>query len=72
MSYQSNGLGEEELHLSAKLINIFERLPWHTDHFTIPEIMQHFIALIHPIQWTIALPVAATGPAKRQRKTSCI
>ena len=31
-----------------------------------------FIALIHPIQWTIALPVAATGPAKRQKKTSCI
>ena len=24
-----------------------------------------FIALIHPIQWTIALPVGATGPAKR-------
>ena len=24
----------------------------------------HFIALIHPIQWTIALPVGATGPAK--------
>ena len=23
-----------------------------------------FIALIHPIQWTIALPVAATGPTK--------
>ena len=22
-----------------------------------------FIALIHPIQWTIALPVGATGPA---------
>ena len=31
-----------------------------------------FIALIHPIQWTIALPVGATGPAKRQKKTSCI
>ena len=31
-----------------------------------------FIALIHPIQWTIALPVSATGPAKRQKKTSCI
>ena len=31
-----------------------------------------FIALIHPIQWTIALPVDATGPAKRQKKTSCI
>ena len=32
----------------------------------------NFIALIHPIQWTIALPVGATGPAKRQKKTSCI
>ena len=31
-----------------------------------------FIALIHPIQRTIALPVGATGPAKRQKKTSCI
>ena len=34
--------------------------------------INHFIALIHPIQWTIALPVGATGPAKRQKKTSCI
>ena len=25
-----------------------------------------FIALIHPIQWTITLPVGATGPTKRQ------
>ena len=33
---------------------------------------QIFIALIHPIQWTIALPVGTTGPAKRQKKTSCI
>ena len=24
-----------------------------------------FIALMHSIQWTIALPVGATGPAKR-------
>ena len=31
-----------------------------------------FIALIHPIQWTIALPVGATGPAKRQKKSFCI
>ena len=31
-----------------------------------------FIALIHPIQWTIALPVGATGPAKRQKKMSCM
>ena len=32
----------------------------------------YFIALIHPIQWTIALPVGATGPAKRQKKSFCI
>ena len=32
----------------------------------------NFIALIHPIQWTIALPVSATGPAKCQKKMSCI
>ena len=31
-----------------------------------------FIALIHPIHRTIALPVYVTGPAKRQKKTSCI
>ena len=32
----------------------------------------HFIALIHPIQWTIAYPVGADRPAKRQKKTSCV
>ena len=31
-----------------------------------------FIALIHPIQWTIALPIFMTGTTKRQKKTSCI
>ena len=31
-----------------------------------------FIALIHPIQWTIAKPVGADRPAKRQKKTSCV
>ena len=31
-----------------------------------------FIALIHPIQWTIAYPVGADQPAKRQKKTSCV
>ena len=31
-----------------------------------------FIELIHPIQWTIALPVGVTSPAKCQKKTSCI
>ena len=33
---------------------------------------QLFIALIHPIQWTIAYPVGADRPAKRQKKTSCV
>ena len=28
-----------------------------------------FIALIHPIQWTIANPVGADRPAKRQKKS---
>ena len=32
----------------------------------------HFIALIHPIQWTIANRVGADRPAKRQKKTSCV
>ena len=50
MSHQSNGLGEEELHLSAKLINIFKRLPWHTDHFTIPEIMQQFTPIAQTLE----------------------
>ena len=31
-----------------------------------------FIALIHPIQWTIANPVGADQPAKRQKKTFCV
>ena len=31
-----------------------------------------FIALILPIQWTIAYPVGADRPAKRQKKTSCV
>ena len=34
--------------------------------------IQCFIALIHPIQWTIANPVGADRPAKRQKKTSCV
>ena len=34
--------------------------------------MYSFIALIHPIQWTIANPVGADRPAKRQKKTSCV
>ena len=31
-----------------------------------------FIVLIHPMQWTIALPVGVTGPTKCQKKRSCI
>ena len=28
--------------------------------------------LIHPIQWTIANPVGADRPTKRQKKTACV
>ena len=28
----------------------------------------NFIALIHPIQWTVALPVGATGPANDRKR----
>ena len=31
-----------------------------------------FIALIHPIQWTIANPVGSDRPAKHQKKMSCV
>ena len=31
-----------------------------------------FIVLIRHIQWTIALPIGATGPAKQQKKLSCV
>ena len=34
--------------------------------------ISYFIALIHPIQWTIAYPVGADRPAKHQKKTSCV
>ena len=37
-----------------------------------PKQIFNFIALIHPIQWTIANPVGADRPAKRQKKTSCV
>ena len=33
---------------------------------------EDFIALIHSIQWTIANPVGADRPTKRQKKTSCV
>ena len=42
-----------------------------TAHYKAYEIPD-FIALIHPIQWTIANPVGADRPAKRQKKTSCV
>ena len=42
-----------------------------TENKNIPG-MLIFIALIHPIQWTIANPVGADRPAKRQKKTSCV
>ena len=31
-----------------------------------------FIALIYPIQWTIANPVGVDRPAKRQKKMPCV
>ena len=31
-----------------------------------------FIALIHPIQWTIANPISTDRPAKCQKQTSCV
>ena len=34
--------------------------------------MGHFIVLIHPIQLTIANPVGADQPAKRQKMSSCV
>ena len=36
------------------------------------DLTHNFIALIHPIQWTIAYPVDADRPAKRQKKMSCV
>ena len=33
---------------------------------------EYFIAFILPIQWTIANPVGADRPAKRQKKTSSV
>ena len=55
--------------MNRSLMMIWSKQP----HFPVQMMdIYHFIALIHPIQWTIALPVGATGPAKRQKKTSCI
>ena len=34
--------------------------------------IEDFIALIHPIPWTVANPVGADRLAKHQKKTSCI
>ena len=49
-------------------------LPKKGGHFEcLPKMEKHnFIALIHPIQWTIANPVGADRPAKRQKKTTCV
>ena len=57
----------------AQRLAVFLKIPY-LSRMKIVQGMQIsiFIALIHPIQWTIALPVGATGPAKRQKKTSCI
>ena len=39
-------------------------------NFVIQTTIISFIALIHPIQWTIANPVGTDRPAKCQKKTS--
>ena len=56
------------------IADLSQQLPQFIDFLVSRQLTQnnYFIALIHPIQWTIALPVGATGPAKRQKKTSCI
>ena len=45
---------------------------WYVDVTGPGGVLYNFIALIHPIQWTIAYPVGADRPAKRQKKTSCV
>ena len=64
------------VHGHSPLVCSSGTLPYYTDNSISAHIQDYifciFIALIHPIQWTIALPVGATGPAKRQKKTSCI
>ena len=45
-----------------------EKSPVHSGH-PVGQKFSHFIALIHPIQWTIALPVGADRPAKQQKKS---
>ena len=53
-------------------VNSLHGIAFGEDSSIVNGVIATFIALIHPIQWTIALPVGATGPAKRQKKTSCI
>ena len=55
--------------LKGRYIGESTRLIYDIMHYTETN---HFIALIHPIQWTIAYPVGADRPAKRQKKTSCV
>ena len=50
---------------SKDKLKVSVNLDWGTTQFKLLGII-FFIALIHPIQWTIALPVGTTGPAKRQ------
>ena len=60
---------------TQELVQICQRLGWivNLDKSALePKQIFNFIALIHPIQWTIAYPVGADRPAKRQKKTSCV
>ena len=56
---------------SNRVISPARSFPGNMPQWHRPQI-DHFIALIHPIQWTIAYPVGADRPAKRQKKTSCV
>ena len=57
------------------LVTVCQKLGWLVNmekSELVPKQVFNFIALIHPIQWTIAKPVGADRPAKRQKKTSCV
>ena len=58
--------------LQQKIESKLEKSLGNTFNIQLQQQMGVFIALIHPIQWTIAYPVGADRPAKRQKKTSCV
>ena len=53
----------------TRILILIHKLPW---RWIIYLASVHFIALIHPIQWTFANPVGTDRPAKRQKKPSCV